>query len=431
MNLQLKIDNKNLLHEALADTDALLKIIQKHSESIDEIGEMDWKVLLTCSKVLVLSFLLIILTDDRKILSVFTIIPKAAEELRQALNDLSEINNKDLPFTEISIGTALFGESLLLLNSLNFSNSIGIGNGISHLLKLFDKKQVKKQEISQLKLPGNLVYLEFNDFKLFGDFILLLTLRQSSGVTLKHLKGEIQRLNGTINSKSNNNNSGFLDNLLMSLNSFKSCLDLESGIINQIIPKTGPIGDSVFNKKFRECLLSFTAHQVVNRLGIPKIVAFYDHKINSTAEVDLNNLMFLNKALLTSSTFPSESLETASQALQILTNSVAFYLIKAIELKKSNSPAHHIRNCLSKAENILKSQIYREPKIDCIFHLLQGEFCLQTDFELARNHLQLAFQIAKDQLENKTLMKIAAKNLAKSFKLTCDDELSIQWSKAA
>lgn len=429
MNIQLKLDNKTLLHHALAETDNLLKIIQNYSESFDDV---DWNILLTCSKVLVLSFLLIILTDDRKILSVFTIIPKAAEELRQALNDLSDINNSnnnndnDLPFTEISFGTAFFGESLLLLNSLNFSNSMGISSGISNFLNLFQKQK----QISQLKLPGQLVFLEFDDFKLFGDFITLLTLRQSPGATFTHLQGEIQRLIGTINSSAKYSvNCGFLDNLLMALNSFKSAMDLEAGIITQISPKNGPIGDPVFNKKFRECLLSFTAHQVVGRLGIPKVVAFYDHKINSTAEVDLNSLMFLNKALLTSSTIPSESLETSSQALQILTNSVAFYLIRAIELKKSAAPAHHIRKVLNTAESLLKSQLYHEPKIECIFHLLQGEFILETDFESARTHLQIAFQLAKDQLANKTLMTLAAKQLAKAFKLTGDDEISAQWLK--
>jgi hypothetical protein len=425
MNIQLKLDNKTLLHQALADTDNLLKIIQNYSESFDS---MEWKVLLTCSKVLVLSVLLIILTDDRKILSVFTIIPKAAGELRQALNDLSDINNKDFSFTEMSFGTAFFGESLLLLNSLNFSNSMGISSGISNFLNLFEKQQLKCQNISLLKLPGQLVFLEFDEFKLFGDFIILLTLRQSSGYTFIHLQGEIQRLIRTVDSSRKFSiNYRFLDNLLMVLNSFKSTLDLEAGIITQIVPKNGPIGDSAFNKKFRECLLSFTAHQVVPRLGIPKVVAFYDHKINSTPEVDLNNLMFLNKALLTSSTIPSESLEAGSQALQILTNSVAFNLIRAIELKRSSAPAHHIRNVLNNAETLLKSQLYHEPKIECIFHLLQGEFILETNYELARNHLQIAFQLAKDQLANKTLMSIAAKQLAKSFKLTGDDEISSQW----
>lgn len=429
MNLQLKLDNKAMLHQALADCDGLLKIIQNYHESLSETDSV-WKVLLTCSKVLVLAFLLIILTDERKILSVFTIIPKASDELRQALNDLAEINNNDsLPLPEVSIGTAFFAESLLLLNSLNFSNSVGIASGISHLLKLFEKQA--NHRITQLKLPGQLVFLEFEDFKLFGDFITLLTLRQSPGATFTHLQKEIQRLSGTIQAARNSINFSILDNLLMSLNSFKACLDLEAGIINQVIQKnTNNIGDPVFNKKFRECLLSFTAHQVVGRLGIPKIVAFYDHKINSTSEVDLNNLMFLNKALLTSSTVPSESLEAASQALQILTNSVTFYLIRAVELKKSHAPAHHIRNVLSTAEGLLKSQMYHEPKIECIFRLLQGEFILETDLELARNHLQMAYQLAKDQLANKTLMAMAANNLAKSYKLTGDDELSAQWSKA-
>lgn len=429
MNVQLKLDNKTLLHQALADTDNLLKIIQNYSESIDE-PETEWKVLLICSKVLILSFLLIILTDDRQILSIFTIIPKAADELRQSLNDLSDINNNDLPFSDISIGTAFFGESLLLLNSLNFSNSIGISNGISNFLKLFEKHQLKQHQIYQLKLPGQLVFLEFDDFKLFGDFITLLTLRQSPGATFSHLQGEIQRLIGTINSSNKFSvNCVFLDNLLMALNSFKSALDLEASVLTQIVPKTGPVGDAVFNKKFRECLLSFTAHQVVGRLGIPKVAAFYDHKINSTTEVDLNNLMFLNKALLNSSTIPSESLESSSQALQILTNSVSFYLIRAIELKKLSAPAHHIRKVLSTAESLLKSQLYHEPKIECIFHLLQGEFILETEYELARNHLQIAFHLAKDQLANKTLMNLAAKLLSASFKLTGDDEISLQWLK--
>ena len=88
MNLQLTLGENEMIHQALADTDGLLKIIQNHPCENEE-----WNELLTCSKVLILSFLMIILTADRKILSVFSIIPKASEELRQALNDLSNIQN--------------------------------------------------------------------------------------------------------------------------------------------------------------------------------------------------------------------------------------------------------------------------------------------------------------------------------------------------
>ena len=70
MNVHLKLDNKTLLHQALADTDNLLKIIQNYLESIDET-EVEWKVLLTCSKVLILSFLLIILTRFLAVASTF------------------------------------------------------------------------------------------------------------------------------------------------------------------------------------------------------------------------------------------------------------------------------------------------------------------------------------------------------------------------
>lgn len=430
MNLQLKIDDKTLLHQALADIDGILKIIQNYLNSCE--GNEEWRDLLVCSKVVILSFLLIVLTDDRKILSVFTIIPKAAEELRQALSELAEMKIIDHPFSETCIGTALFGESLLLLNSLAFSNSSAIASGINHLLKLFETQSTQSNAQSgPLKLPGHLIFLDFEEFKLFGDFITLLTIRQSPGASFSHLQGEISRLTSTINVNAKTSfNVRFLDNLLMALNSFKASMDLEAGMINQSIatPKNGPIGDLAFNKMFRECLLSFTAHQVVGRLGVPKVVAFYDHKINSTSQVDLNNLMFLNRALLTSSTIPSESLEASSQALQIISNSVAFYLIRAVELKKSAAPAHHIRNALSTADNLLKSQMYHEPKLECIFHLLQGEFLLETELETARTHLQSAYQISKDQLANKAMRSMAAKALEKSFKLTGDDELASKWA---
>ena len=420
MNLQLKLGENEMIHQALADTDGLLKIIQNHPCENEE-----WNELLTCSKVLILSFLMIILTADRKILSVFSIIPKASEELRQALNDLSNIQN----ITENLIGTAFFGESLLLLNSLAFSNSSSIANGISNLLKLFERQQEIFPKISQLKLPGYLTFLHFDEFKIFGDFITLLTLRQSPGASFCQLQEQIQRIIGTLTKSQSN--SVFRDNLLMTLNCFKSSLDLEAGIITNIsISKASPIGDLDFNKKFREFLLSFTAHQIVGRLGVPKVVAFYDLKINSTSEVDLSNLMILNKALLTASSVPSvESLEKNSVTLQVLTNSVAFYLIRAIELKRTSAPSHHIRNVLNSAEDLLKSQMYHEPKLDCIYHLLQGEFQMETDITMGRSHLQTAYHVAKDQLANKVLINVAVRQLVKSFKLTGEDEISEQWTK--
>ena len=112
--------------------------------------------------------------------------------------------------------------------------------------------------------------------------------------------------------------------------------------------------------------------------------------------------MILNKALLTASSVPSvESLEKNSVTLQVLTNSVAFYLIRAIELKRTSAPSHHIRNVLNSAEDLLKSQMYHEPKLDCIYHLLQGEFQMETDITMGRSHLQTAYHVAKDQLANK------------------------------
>lgn len=429
MNLQSKLDNEKLLHQVLADIDGILKIIQSHLDicTIASSSDSSFRLLLQ-SKVLILSFLLIVLTsNDRKIMSIFSIIPKAAEDLGQFLNLLiNEHQFEASEFDENSIGTAFFAGSLLLMNSLKFSNSSEIASGISLLLKLFELQQTHFPKISQLKLAGNLVFLDFEEFKLFGDFITILTIRQSPGAQFSHVKSEIERLTGTISS-SNNNNNPFLDNLLMVLSSFKTCLDLEAGIINQISSKSITFGDKEFNKKFKECILSFTAHQVVSKLGIPKVVAFYDHKIGATKEVDTNNLLLLNKALLTSTT--DEVLGANSQSLQILTNSVTFHLIRAIELMKSSVPAHHVRNVLSSAAELLKSQMYHEPKLDCIYNLLQGEFSMETDMETARNHLQYAYQIAMDQLGNRNLMSIAAGKLVKSFKLTGDDEIANQWSK--
>lgn len=431
MNLQWKLGDKAMLHQALADIDGILKIIQ----SIPLDGpDQEWNSLISCSKVLILSFLMIILTDDRKILSVFSIIPKASEELRQALNYLSSELLATSTRPEILFGTVFFGESLLLLNSLTFSNSSSIASGISNLLKLFELQQQILPKISHLKLPGNLDFLDFEDFKMFGDFITLLTIRQSPGASFKQLQGQIQRLIQTvksIQSSSADVNSTFLGNLLMALNCFKSSMDLEAGIVNQIsVPKDEIKGDAVFHKKFREYLLSFTAHQVVDRLGVPKVAAFYDLKINSAKEVDLNNLMILNKSLLTSSTGPfSEALENNSHALQILTNSVSFYLIRAIELRRTGSPAHHIRNVLAQAEGLLKSQMYHEPKLDCIYHILQGDFHMETDIISARAHFQTAFHVATNQLANTVLSKMIAAKLHKSFKLTGDDEFCEQWKK--
>ena len=436
LNLQSKLDNKKLLHQVLADIDGILKIIQKSIDTIDldsTTSSDPWRSLLLQSKILLLSFLLIVLTsNDREILSIFSIIPKAAEELRLSLNLLISEHFESAEFStnEISISTAFFAESLLLMNSLKFSNSAEISMGISNLLKLFEKQQIHFPKISQLKLAGNLIFLDFEEFKLFGDFITILTIRQSPGAQFLHLQSEIKRLTDTLTIYITNNvvsNKPFIDNLLLSLGSFKASLDLEAGIINQISSKSVAFGDQQFSKKFKECILSFTAHQVVGKLGIPKVVAFYDHKINSTEEVDLNNLLALNKALLTSST--EESLETKTHSLQILTNSVSFYLIRAIELMKSFAPAHHVRNVLSPAAELLKSQMYHEPKLDCIYNLLQGEFNFETDMEAARNHLQFAYQIAKIQLGNKTLMDIAAGKLYKSYKKTGDDEIAAQWLK--
>lgn len=434
MNFQSKLDNEKLLHQVLADIDAILKIIQNRMDmfTIDDSTSDPWFKLLLQSKVLILSFLLIILTsNDRKILSIFLIVPKAAEDLGQSLNlliseqyfdpsDPSEAN-------EISIGTAFFACSLLLMNSLKFSNSSGISTGISNLLKLFQMQYAHFPKISQLKLAGNLVFLNFEEFKLFGDFITILTIRQSPGAQFSHLQSEIKRLTDTITISKPAGVNLFLDNLLMALASYKTCLDLEAGIINQISSKSTTLGDQEFNRKFKECILSFTAHQVVGKLGVQKVVAFYDHKISSTKEVDTNNLLALNKALLTLTT--DGILEANSQSLQNLTNSTTFHLIRAIELMNSSAPAHHVRNALSSAAELLKSQMYHEPKLDCIYNLLQGEFNLETDMETARNHLQFAYQIAMEQLGNKTLMSIAAGKLVKSFKMTGDDELANQWSK--
>ena len=106
--------------------------------------------------------MIILTSNDRNILSIFSIIPKAAEELQQALNLLI---NSDSFMTEgeegeISIGTAFFAESLLLLNSLKFSNSSEIATGISNLIKLFERQQAQFLKLSQLKLAGNLIFFE-------------------------------------------------------------------------------------------------------------------------------------------------------------------------------------------------------------------------------------------------------------------------------
>ena len=430
MNLQSKLDNEKLLHQVLADIDGILKIIQNFMDTLKpENLNNPWPALLLQSKILVLSFLLIILTsNDRNILSIFSIIPKAAEELQQASNLL--INSDSFMAEgeegEISIGTAFFAESLLLLNSLKFSNSSEIATGISNLIKLFERQQAQFPKLSQLKLAGNLIFLSFEEFKLFGDFITILTIRQSPGSQFVHLQGEIKRISDSI-TNSSSNNKPFLDNLSMALVSFKTSLDLEAGIINQISSKSNEFGYEEFNKKFKECILSFTAHQVVSKLGIPKVTAFYDHKIGSTKEIDINNLLILNKALLTSST--DEALESNTNSLQILTNSVAFYLIRAVELMKSRAPAHHIRNVLFSASELLKSQMYHEPKLECIYNLLQGEFIMETDLDASRNHFKFAYQIAKDQLGNRNLMSVAAVKMVKSFKMTGDDEFAAQWAK--
>ena len=78
---------------------------------------------------------------------------------------------------------------------------------------------------------------------------------------------------------------------------------------------------------------------------------------------------------------------------------------------------------------MLKSQMYHEPKLDCIYNLLQGEFIIETDLEASRNHLKFAYQIAKGQLGNRNLMSVAAGKLVKSFKMTGDDEFANQWTK--
>ena len=451
MNLQSKLDNKLLLHQALSDTDEILKIIQNHQSIFDSNEE--WKYLLASSKVLILSFLLLILTNDRKILSVFSILPKAIEELSQAITELNcciffsdsgFVNNFENYF--ICLCTAFFAESLILLNSLAFSNSQRISTGIENLLNLFKFVNEKNIPISELKLPGHLIFLNFEEFRMLGDFITLLTLRQSPNVTFVSLQKEIERLVGKIKSNSSNNiktpNSSFLNNLLMALNSFKSCLDLESGVINQSNSSKSPIiGDLEFNKKFREFLLSFTAHAVVKRLGVPKVTTFYDHKIKSTLEVDLKNLLILNRLLLLADTNKNSSvsdqsgqiknisfneIENQTQNLQIITNSVSFYLIRAMELQNSNSPAHHVRNCLLTAEEIIKNQLYHEPKLECILNILLGEFHFKTDLELSRNYLQSAFNTAQQQLSNKLLMNLAGRLLMKSFLMTGDELIASQ-----
>jgi hypothetical protein len=443
MSMQLKLGNMATLHQALADIDGILKIIQNYQSSTSQSGDWsDWTLTLASSKVLIMSFLLIVLTDGRETISVFSIVPKASQELRTALNELKllcSVENITLEsHYHISICTQFFGESLLLMNSLSFSNSSEIADGITNLLNLFKTVSDANVRIHDLKLPGHLLFLSFDDFKLFGDFVTLMTMRQSPCVSLDSLRNEIQRLNQKIEAtkvSTTGISNGFLATLSTALGCFKSCLDLESGVISSDAKGKNsllsPNGNSDFYFKFKEFLLSFTAHFLVKRLGIPKCASFYDLKIASSSEVDLKNLLLLNRSLMIASVGPTDALESNTQSLQILTNSAAFNLIRAIEMKSNNAPAHQIRNVLLSVEEMIKAQMYHEPMIECILYLLLGEFNMNTDLDLSRQQLQIAFNVAQSRLANKNLMVLAAKNLSRSFSSTGDDEESKKWSKLA
>lgn len=406
MGLQLKFE-RGALPQVLVDLDRLLQLI----------GQQPPGPLTSASKVIFLCFLNVILATDRKIMSVFMTLPKASQELRQALDDLPLSEEAEAEAKEEVIGAIILGEFVYSLNMLPFS-----GNLTRSLNRLAGLLTAVQGDI--LPLPGHLQFASVSDAKLMLSLLQVFHQRQNM-VPFSELQVSINSLFKQLSQSK----SVLSDTLEMALAGFKMCIDLDFGTISQVGSISRPNADPNYARKFRDFILSFTAHALVGKLGVHKIVTFYDKKLASTADVDLSCLLHLNKLFVKRSTEEFGAvLNDSVQNLHIPQLQLFFAILRVVEMRSKSVAAHHIRDALNSARNLASALPGKEPMLICWLDLLQGEYFEAIDHEAAIGHYRNAFGTAKEQLGHVRLSKLAAGKLSKLFQTLGDDSAAQHWS---
>lgn len=399
MGLQLKFE-VGALHQVLVDLDGILQLIDKRAlDCCDSSSILSTKVLFIC-------FLNLVLASDRKIMSVFMTLPKAAVELRQALNEL--------PINEATLGSAVLGEMVLLIDSLTF------GTQLSTCARL---EQVLAQETTSpvLTLPGHLQFVSREEAQLIVAVLKLFESRSLGG----SFESTMQNINSICSQiqTADSCNSALLDNMEMTVSAFKMTVEMEHGTLFQSVDISKPAADPNFAKKFKDFLLLFMGHAIVGRLGIPKVDSFYDRRMKSTKEVDLECLLHLNRLFMHRSTEQyTEALSSAVHNLAIPRLQLFFLILRVTELKRLGAPAHHIRDALFAADGIARNATSVEPILFCWLNLLQGEYHEPIDFNTAIAFYQAAYSVAKEQLSHPRLTKLAGGKLFKLHKMIGEDQ---------
>ena len=398
MGLQLKFE-RGALPQVLLDLDRLLQLLNQQPPN----------PLVSASKILFLCFLNVILATDRKIMSVFMTLPKALQELKQAI-DACEVS-------QATLGATILGEFVFLLHSIPFAGEPG--QSVRRIAEL-----LSGLEEDFLSLPGHLQFVRVSDAKLICRLLEIFAKRQQFA-PYAQLQASIAALQQDLSQSQ----SVLADTLEMSLSGFKMCIELEFGSISQVANIERPNADAEFAKKFREFVLSFTAHALIGKLGVAKVVSFYDKKLSATKDVDLSCLLHLNKLLAKRSTEEfGPALSGAIQNLHLPHLQLLFQILQVVEMQTLGVPAHHIREALIAARGLADRLPSREPMLICWLDLLQGEYFEPIDFEASIAHYSAAFNTAKAQLGHQRLTKLAASKLAKIHQTIGDDSQSQFWA---
>ncbi len=398
MGLQLKFE-RGALPQVLLDLDRLLQLISQQQPS---------NPLIFASKILFLCFLNVILATDRKIMSVFMTLPKALQELRQALDEI--VVNQE------TFGAIILGEFTCLLHSIPFADDQSRPLGrLDELLNGIEDEY--------LSLPGHLQFVQVSDARLIFKLLHIISSRQQF-VPYTQLQASIAALQRELSQSQ----SFLADTIEMVLAGFKMSIELDVGKISQVAKIDRPNADPEFAKTFRDFILSFTAHTLIGKLGIQKVTSFYDKKLAVTTAVDLSCLLHLNKLLAKRSTEEfGAALQGAVQNLHIPQLQLLFHVLQVVEMRTLGAPAHHIRDVLSAAKGLVDQLSGREPMLLCWLHLLQGEYFEPIDFDASITHYQAAYSTAKEQLGNQRLFKVAAGKLVKIYQMIGDDSAVQYW----
>jgi hypothetical protein len=398
LSLQLKLEQgTRQLPQVLVDLDELLELIARKQR--DYADDSEALGLLRASKVLCLSFLVLVLMKEREIVSVFQALPKAVFELNECLADLER--GQQANKAELELGVCVLGRVLVFVHAVSLGASEAIAMQYKALAAAFAAFQAHCEELELpfVRLPGLLIFLSCGELELLLRFCRLVSDRFDASVSFETLMEGIDRVQAELKA---NAASPFAEPLSVSADAFRRSIELSSTRAVGHFPQTVP-------SKMHEVLLLLTAHGLMPRFGREKVSSFYEQKRTSFVAVDTRAFVAMNRAMVSDGKDMEGAL--ACDDLRLDWSMAQCHLCIAVSLHQGASPAHVIRPHLDSALELVSR--LSDPQLAAAAHLLKAEFESSTDLDAALDHAQKAAFLSAHRLGNSKWTEIASDLIGK------------------